>query len=209
MKERLEPLSDGVFAIVMTLLVIEIHVPELHLEHMATNSELVTELVKISPLFLSYFISFLVLAMFWTTNQGFLSSGIKNVNRTLVIWQMSFLAFIALTPFSAHLLGTYPKSLVATVVYGINVLIIGLLAIGMYYYAQRSEKIETKEISTRLKNQIKVRILITPAFTLLGILAAFVYIPASYFFFAFPIIFNIIPGILNWFEKTLGFNLGE
>jgi uncharacterized membrane protein len=68
-KTRLENLSDGVFAIVFTLLVLDIRIPDA-LEH-ATSPELYAAIGALGPFFVGYIISFFVLTMFWTSHSFF------------------------------------------------------------------------------------------------------------------------------------------
>ena len=202
-KNRLEALSDGVFAIVMTLLVIEIVVPELH---SASDRELWEALRHLGPLFVGYFVSFAVLAMFWIAHNFFYGAFTKNVNRVLVLLNILYLSFVALIPFSAHLLGEYSTSRLAIFLYGLNVFIIGILAWIVLRYALNSKEIDTDHLSRRLLVQAQIRSALTPACTVLGMLAVWINIPLALFLYTFPIAFNIIPGLLDRLERLLGLN---
>lgn len=202
-KNRLEALSDGVFAIVMTLLVIEIVVPELHF---ASDRELWEALSHLGPLFVGYFVSFAVLAMFWIAHNFFYGAFTKNVNRVLVLLNILYLSFVALIPFSAHLLGEYSTSRLAIFLYGLNVFIIGILAWIVLRYALNSKEIDTDHLSRRLFVQAQIRSALTPACTVLGMLAVWINIPLALFLYTFPIAFNIIPGLLDRLERLLGLN---
>lgn len=205
-KFRVEALADAVFAIVMTLLVIEIKVPELHVEEI-TPAELWYELAKIGPLFVSYFVSFAILSMFWTSHHAFFHFFIKNINRLLVQFNILFLAFIALIPFSSHLLGTYPDNLTAVHIYGANILLAGLSAILIFAYAHKANEIEVHPVERRMMKQATIRIMLTPTFAILGMLMAFLNLTLALILFAFPIIFNIIPGSLNFLERVFRFRI--
>lgn len=205
-KERLEALSDGVFSIAMTLLVIDIKVPNISGTHL-TNAELFNELIKLIPLFGSYYISFTVLAMFWISHHAFFHSFTKTINRALVLINMLYLCLLAFIPFSANLLGEYSYSEVAVMVYGCNILAIGITSAIMLHYAIYSKEIENGEISSRTMKQARIRTTITPLFALLGICVSFMSIPLSLILYAFPIVFNIIPGSINFLEKLFGFTL--
>ena len=205
-KARLEALSDGVFSIVMTLLVIEIKVPELHEGHQ-TALDLFHEITKLTPLFVSFFVSFAVLAWVWLAHHFLFHYHAKTINRSVVLLNILFLSFVSLIPFSAHLLGTYYDNVAATIFYGVNLLLVTITNLIMYKYIWKSNEIENGTLTSRVKKQAEVRMYITLGFTLLGILFSFVYTPLSYFFYAFPIIFNIIPGLLNLSEKIFRFEL--
>ncbi len=202
-KNRLEALSDGVFAIVMTLLVIEILVPDLHF---ANDRELWEALSHRGSLFVSYFVSFSVLSMFWIAHNFFYGAFTKNVNRVLVLLNILYLSFVALIPFSAHLLGEYSASRLAIFLYGLNVFIIGILAWVVLRYALSSQEIDTAHLSRRLLIQAQIRSALTPACTFLGMLMVWVNIPLALFLYTFPIVFNIIPGLLDRLERRLKLN---
>ena len=201
-KNRLEALSDGVFSIVMTLLVFQISVPVFTTT--PSNTELLVRLQTLIPLFVSYFITFAVLTMFWISHNFFYSSLTREINRTLVLLNMIYLSFLTLIPFSARLLGEYSTIRTAALLYGLNVLVIGLVSAGVIRYAVYSNEIDTSHISERLLNQARVRSLLTPICTLIGIICAYVSVPVALFFFAFPIVFNIVPGSLNFVENLFG-----
>ena len=101
---RIDGLSDGIFAIVMTLLIIEIRVPEFH-EHIS-NQQLWESLKELSALFLSYTLSFALLFTYWRAHYFVLAIA-KNLNVRLTNYNALFLFFIGLLPFSTHLLGRY------------------------------------------------------------------------------------------------------
>jgi uncharacterized membrane protein len=217
-KLRLEALSDGVFAIVMTLLIIEIKVPEPEtltklLEHSAdhaihvTATELVKGVAHLTPLFISYFVSFAVLAWVWLSHHLLFHYHAKTINRMVVLLNFLFLSFVSLIPFSAHLLGTYYDNTTAIIFYGVNLLLVTATSLIMYKYIWSSKEIENGTMTSRVKKQAEVRMYLTLSFTTLGILFAFLYTPLTYFFYAFPIIFNVIPGLLNLSEKLLRFEL--
>lgn len=206
-KTRLENLSDGVFAIVFTILVLDIRVPETLLH--PTSTELWHALAELSPVFIAYFVTFAVLTLFWMAHSFFFSNVVKEVNRQLVLLNMLYLAFVSLLPFSAFLIGRYSDVQFAVVVYGLNVLVIGLLTSVRLEYAFWSNELQTGHNEKRITAQARVRMNMTVFVTFVGILAAYVSIPAALFLYAFPIVFNIIPGLLNATERLFGFRLGK
>lgn len=204
-KGRLEGLSDAVFAIVMTLLTIEIILPpELHI---SSDSELWHAVLETGPLLLAYFTSFLVLAMFWLLHNFFFHSLTKTVNRVLIMLNMVYLSFVALIPFSAAILGAHIHSVLAVRLYGLNVLLIGLVSVLLLRYAIYSDEVELHELDSRRTKQSRIRLYITPISTLVGIAVSGVSIPLALFFYAFPVLFNILPGTLNAIERVFKFEL--
>lgn len=204
-KLRLEALSDGVFAIVFTLLAIEIKIPE-HLE-VINNANLLHSLNELSILIFAYFVTFVVIGMYWLNHSFLFGVFVKNINRQMVNLNLLFLSFIALLPFSSHLLGAYLNLSYSTLIYGIHILIISLISNFIFYYAIKSEEIDTSHVSKRLLNQSRIRQALVFVFTFLGILIGFLSTRVAVIFFMFPIIFNIIPGTLDFVERTFKISL--
>jgi uncharacterized membrane protein len=202
-KSRLEALSDGIFAIVFTLLVIEIKVPE-HLGF-HTNDGLMHVLGDLAPLFFGYIVSFVVLTMYWVSHSFIFGMFIKNTDRIILYLNLIFLGLIALVPFSAHLIGRYSDIGLAVIVYGLHILSISVMSNIIFQYAISSKEIDTSHNSTRLIKQARIRQFLTLGFTILGILSALLFSTnLAFILYMFPIVFNVIPGSLNLTEKILG-----
>lgn len=202
-KHRLETLSDGVFAIVMTLLVMEFRLPE-----SSANMTVPEELAALSPVFFSYFVSFIVLDMFWVSHNALFHIFTKNVNRIMIQLNMLYLALMAFVPFSAHMLGSHLHTESAIVLYGVNIFLLGIVNYAMLRYALVSDEIDTDHVSERAIKQSTIRMTLTPTMTAIGIAMTFVSIPLALFFYAFPILFNIIPGVLDRIEEFFGLDFG-
>ena len=202
-KARIEALSDGVFSIAMTILIIEIHVPQIA-DGAYSIMSLWNALVGIFPHLASYVVSFTVLAMYWTSHHALFHFFTKSVNRMLVQLNMLYLMFLVFIPFSTNLVGTYPTNIFAVWVYGANIIMMGVIAFVMFTYSIRSNDIDLHEISSRVITQAKIRLLLTPSFAFIAMIVATISIPLSLFFFIFPVIFNLIPGSLNATERFFG-----
>lgn len=198
-KDRVEMLSDGLFAIVMTILMFDIKVPLSFFP--LSDSSLYYSLQSLWPLFSGYVVSFLVLSMFWMSHHVLFHAVSKNVNRQLITLNMFFLMFVALIPFSTHLLGVYHEYKTAVLVYGLNVIIIGTMLLSMFWYALYSREIKNGRLAEHTIRRIKIRIMLPPLFAALAILASYYSLSISLFLFAFPIMFNVIPGSLTFFER--------
>lgn len=207
-KSRLETLSVGVFAIVLTLLVIETRVPE-HLEHVSADT-MWHALTDLTPLFIGYGVTVMVLAMFWISHNFFYNILIKNIDRQLALLSLLFLAVISLIPFSAHLMSRYTEEPLAIVAYDVNILLASILSLLVFEYALASHEIDTTHNSARIISQARIRQRIIPISTLAGILSAYTLsIPLALLLYIFPILFNIIPGTLDTAERWLGISLGN
>jgi uncharacterized membrane protein len=194
-KARLEALSDGVFSIVMTILVFSIKIPTL--TNAPTNEWLWSALQGLGTVFFSYFVSFFVLAMFWLSHHFFYSVLTKNIDRALALLNILYLSFIALIPFSAELLGIYPEVPLSGVIYGLNLIVISVIALIVLNYAIYSKEIDTSHVEKPILARAKIRVYLTLGCSAAGAASAFVSHNISLILFAFPIVFNVIPGLLD------------
>ena len=132
--ERIGALSDGLFAIAMTLIVLEIRVPTLP-EH--TDLALLSALGDLAPRFVTYGLSFLTLGIFWNGQQTQLSY-IDKGNRDLAWLELLFLAIIALFPFTTSLLAENIELRLALGLYWLNIFLAGAVLYAIWTYAERA-----------------------------------------------------------------------
>lgn len=206
-KQRLEQLADGVFAIVMTLLVLDIKVPDA--APYASDAELWRELKLLTASFLSYILSFLVLASYWMGHHFIVSMYAKNISRMLAFLNVPFLMMVSLVPFSTHLLSKYPQSQLAIGIYGCNVILIGLLLYFILDYVIKSHEIENTELDARHVRYGYIRVLLPIFSALLAVAASFKNTRISIYIFIFTVLFNIIPGTLSSIDSFTGFLIGR
>lgn len=205
-KSRLEAFSDGVFAIIITILVLEIKVPELGAA--ATNHDLWEVLREYQHILIGYFLSVAVVGMFWMTHYFMFHIHAKTIDRWVIQINILFLAVLALIPFSAGLIGSYPDLEVATVLYGVNLLAASLINLILYVYIQKSANVENGEISSRMRKQGHIRQAITIIGFGIGILfALYGHYYTSIAMYLIPVVFNNIPGLLDRAEKILGIRI--
>ncbi len=133
--ERLSALSDGVFAIAMTLLVLDLRVPVSTAIH--SEGDLLSALLVLSPRLLAYFMSFMTLGIFWVGQQTQLSSFARS-NRDLTWMQIAFLLVVALMPFSTALLAEFITYRLAVVIYWLNIVLLGGTLWVSWRYATRA-----------------------------------------------------------------------
>jgi uncharacterized membrane protein len=133
--ERIAALSDGLFAIAMTLIVLEIHVPAHDALH--TDAEFLQGLLRLAPQFLMYLMSFLTLGIFWTGQQTQLNY-FSRADRDLTWIHFLFLATVSVLPFSTTLLAEFITFRSALLIYWGNVLFLGLALYGSWAYATRA-----------------------------------------------------------------------
>jgi uncharacterized membrane protein len=123
---RVLTLSDGVFAIVLTLLVLEIQVPDL-----AQGQTLRDALQEVRPSFIAFLISFVVVAIAWAGHRD-LFALIRRTNRMLVWLNILYLLPLSILPFGASLIARYDEEPVALEMYGILLVAITLTRLAMW-----------------------------------------------------------------------------
>ncbi len=126
---RVETLADGVFAIAMTLLVLDIRVPLPH-----DPAHLPERLLDLGPNLFSYALSFVVLGVYWVGHHNQYRF-IQRADRAFLWINILFLLSIAFIPFSAGLLAEYPAERLAVAVYGGNLVVVGLVLYLHWWYA--------------------------------------------------------------------------
>jgi uncharacterized membrane protein len=201
-KTRIEALTDGVFAIVMTLLVLDIRLDDAFTD----NARLWEMLAKLAPAFVSYFISFAVLAMLWLMHHMFFHVAVRAADRTVLLLNTAYLAMVALVPFSARVLAAHLSLSGAVELYGANVFAIGCADVAMFAYVTRHPALVAPGMSGAILRRVRQRHWTVPVLAAVGMLLAPVWIPLSLFLYAFPIVLNLIPGVLGVIERM--FRLG-
>lgn len=129
--ERLILFSDAVFAIAITLLVLEIRLPEL--PESATNADLRHAMRHVGPKFLSYIIGFVIIALFWTFHHR-LFRYVRRYDNRLIFLNFLFLFAIAVMPFTVAVYGEHPKLSWGLAYYSLSVSGAGLALLLLTHY---------------------------------------------------------------------------
>jgi len=193
-KTRIEALTDGIFAIAMTLMVFDIKVPavtqmnQLNLRH---------ELIQLWPRFLAYVISFVMLGVYWVGHHNQYHY-IRRTDRPFLWINIFFLMGVSLIPFSTGLLGRFPEDRTALGVYGLNLIMVGGFLYAHWSYATREHRLVQRQISSEVVRQAKYRIMIGPVASILAICASFVSTRLSLAIFAFIPLLYLIPGRIDY-----------
>jgi uncharacterized membrane protein len=120
--ERLAALSDGIFAVAMTLLVLDLRVPVIDTVH--SERDLWRALVALAPQIVMYLMTFLTLGIFWIGQQTLLNH-LSRSNRALTWLHLAFLFGVTLMPFSTRLLAEFAAYRTALVGYWFNIVLLG------------------------------------------------------------------------------------
>lgn len=198
---RLDQLADGIFAIVMTILVFEIKVPVILGSF--NNMDLWLEITKMLPVFLSYIISFALLFTYWRAHHFFISMYAKNVDSLLTNINALFFMLISLIPFSSSVLGKFPDNELSIIIFGAHIVLIGLSLYWMRRYVLYSPHIQNPEISKREIRGSTIRTLVPVVFALVAIPLSFWSIKISLTLFTLAVIFNLSSYSTQLFENIL------
>ena len=194
-QQRINGLSDGIFAIVMTLLAMEFKVPLLN--GVASDYTLWLGLEKLWPVFISFVLSFALLFTYWRAHHFLVSVYAKTITVGIANLNALFFFFITLIPFSAHLLGVYNNTRVAVVVYGINVIMIGISLYWLRVHIEHTHEIHTIDITRHQLISGYVRILFPVFAALFAIFISFYSTDLSVLVFTIAILFNLLPASIN------------
>jgi len=163
-KARIEALTDGIFATVMTVLVLGLNLPQAGLSELRIESEI----VNLSPHILAYAFSFVVLGVYWIGHHNQFHY-IKRTDRVFLWVNILFLLTIGFVPFSTSLLGLYPFSPTAVRIYGVNLAATGLALYFVWWYATRQHRLVEKDLDPHIVTLAQNRTLIGPVVSLIGI----------------------------------------
>ncbi len=203
-RQRLDGLADGIFAIVMTLLAFEIKVPIL--ADGASEQLLLTSLKELLPIFLSFIMSFSLLFTYWRAHHYISSVYAKTLTVYLACYNALFFLLIILVPFSTTLLGRYPDSKIAVIVYAINVILIGLSLYLMRRHIEKDPEIDTVDITKIDRRSGYIRILFPVATAILAIIVCFWSPLVAKVLFILAILFNLVPASSNimhaWLDRA-------
>jgi uncharacterized membrane protein len=133
--ERLAALSDGIFAVAMTLLVLDLHIPSAAQVH--GERELFVALGALGPQWIAYGMSFLTLGIFWAGQQTQLNH-LAEGSRDLTWIHLGFLFTITVLPLSTRLLAEFITYRGALLIYWLNILAPGLMLYWSWKYATRA-----------------------------------------------------------------------
>jgi uncharacterized membrane protein len=181
---RIMALTDGVFAIVLTLLVLDLRAPQA-----ASNVQLLGKLRELIPSLIAFVISFAVVGVFWYGHH-MESHWIRRSDRIHLGITLMLLLTICFVPFSAALLGRNQQLPLAATIYGANLCLAGVMRYAHWVYATNGQRLVNSTIDPELVSHVRHVFMLVVALYLLAIAIAwvstflaifcFVLIPALY-----------------------------
>lgn len=186
-KTRIEAFSDAIFAIIMTLLVLDLRIPEVQ-----TGTSLQGYMIIFAPLFLkvlSFILSFTMIAIYWVNHHHFFQY-IKEGTIGLIWLNTLLLLWLCLLPFPTSLLGAHPTDQFPIILYGVNLFLCAISFYWLRHYAQKAHL---------LVANCDQRKIIGPKNSIPGMVIALLSIAFSFFntylslfcFLIFPVIYFI------------------
>ena len=185
---RIEAFSDGVFAIIVTLLVLELHVPELH--HSSSVSELAQGLRDLLPKFFSWLVSFIIVCKFWLNHHHLLNQA-AHADYGMVWLNSIFLMFQSFVPFPTALMGEHPDNPLAVSLFGVVMAFNTVLFIVLQRYILRH--LAKPEATATSVPGLLLKSLAGPLGYLLGAGLAWINITAGLVFYALTPLLFITP----------------
>ena len=145
---RLMALTDGVFSIVMTLLIFGISLPELQL---VNYSDFISFIYALAPTISITIVSFILIASFWVYHHQFIK--VKSLNLPYLWLSVLFLICISFIPFTTSLIGHYSHFFLSEALFGLNIFLTAVTFLILYHYAE-SRKFLEKTPSEKEKGHV-------------------------------------------------------
>jgi uncharacterized membrane protein len=188
---RILTLSDGVFAIALTLLILEIAVPAA-----TSNQDLPSALLHLWPRYVAYVLSFLVISRFWITHHVVFRL-ISHADPVLVWLNLLMLMFVAFLPFPTAVLGEHEGVPAATVLYAASVCLAGTASAAYWWYASGRGGLLRPGVGRAQVTGLRTRSLVGPVFFALTLpVAAFAPYPAEV---VWVLVFPVTRVVYAWF----------
>jgi TMEM175 potassium channel family protein len=160
---RVIAISDGVFAVALTLLVLDVKLPTV------SQPLLASAIWATAPRLGIFALSFAIVAYYWVSHQ-FSFGYVRLIDRGLLWLNMLFLFTIVVLPFSAAVLADYPLAAPAITLYGTNVAACSATLAICWWYAVRKRL--SIDVSRDERRRVAVRTMISPALAVIGIAVA-------------------------------------
>lgn len=194
-KVRVEALSDGVFAIVVTLLVLEIKVP--HVEAHQSIAELAGALAALVPKFVSWVISFLTVCVIWL-NHHRLFGLMSRVDNRLFWGNANLLLWTSFIPFPTALMGDYPGNTLAVSFYGLVMFLMAASFVLMRWHMHRHPDLVAEHVDpAAFRTGTRYSIAMGPAAYAVGAALAWVNGTAAFACYAAIALYFVFPNAVR------------
>jgi uncharacterized membrane protein len=169
-RDRIVNLSDGVFAIAITLLILDIRVPDI--PETMVSSQLPGALLSLWPKYLGYILSFVGISTFWIIHHSIFRT-IRSYNRIILYLNLLFLMVVAFVPFPTSLLGEYGNHQLPVAIYAATLAVGRLLLTAIHWYTARNDRLLGEPQDPATVRFFLIRGLTIPVIFLLSIVISF------------------------------------
>lgn len=191
-KNRIESLSDGLFAVAMTLLVLTIKLPTL--PDTTQNVELTGPLLHLLPNLGTYAIAFVGLGVYWVLHH-MVYHPVQAADRVLLWLNILFFLFISILPLGVQLINLFPNAQIAPVIFGANLAVAGWLLYLQWLYVKANTHLTDGRILTeRYREEVGMRVLLAPIVATLTSLICFWSTAISVCIYLLMLPFYMVPG---------------
>jgi uncharacterized membrane protein len=187
--DRIIFFSDAVFAIAITILVLDIRIPS-----DLVPRELPGQILDLGPNFLSYVISFLVLAIYWQAHHRVFRP-IRTYDKILLWLNFLFLMTVAFLPFPTSLLGEYSEEQLSVVIYAANAALASLLLVSISWWATAGSRLAVSDLDDEAVRLHRVQGLAVPVVFVLSIGISFFSTRAAMYSW---LLLSVTDPILRW-----------
>lgn len=197
---RIEIFSDGVIAIIITIMVLELKLPELSETH--DRYEIKQHLIDVLPHLGAYIFSFIMVGILWTSHHH-LFNLLEKTDGFLLAQNLFFLFWMSLIPFVTNILGSNPLLSASTALYGFIMLMNTLALSFMRSYTLKKglihtdERKDVKKKIQKVSKKDKIKSYMETAAYFLSVPLAFVSVYLSYVCFVIPIILFLLPAKID------------
>jgi uncharacterized membrane protein len=192
-KSRLEAFSDGMFAIILTILVLELHVPELE---NASFEAFRAGMIELAPKFFAFLFSFFIIAIFWVNHHHILHE-IKKVDTKLLWLNMGLLFFSSLFPFITAFIGDYMMNPFVVALYPLNMTLASITINALWKHAFVDADLAPNHLTDEEKRQRLNRDRMALLLNLGSVALAFVWVPITLFIMAVMPFAFVVPEFLT------------
>lgn len=194
---RLEGLVDGIFAIAMTILVLDLRLPP----GLAFNGLLTVLIHDVLFKLIVYIGSFIILGTLWVA-MNFQWGLLDRINRPYLWTNIFYLMVVCVVPFSASLVGEYPNSPASISFYAINLMVASLSQFFIFQCAHHYH-LNREVLTPALRFAVMRRIFVAPIFYVGSLFAAHWNVHFAFFLLIAPTIIYMIPGRVDRFDAGL------
>lgn len=188
-KNRLEAFSDGVFAIVITLLIIDVKVP------IVNKEQLNHSLFELIPKILSFVFSFIIVGSYWVAHHTMINF-LEKVDRSVLWLNLFVLLTVVFIPFPAFLIGEYPYEKTSVILYGISLSFVNITGAFFWKFITYKRRYVKYNLTEGFSNFVFFIHLSPVLFYILSIALSFISIKLSYIIYFLVPLFFILPNPL-------------